>query len=52
MPEKKNRIIEEFGNLLPGMSETEKTYLMGFLEGFAAMAGVSKQDNEPKQAGK
>ena len=52
MPEKKKRIIEEFGMLLPEMSETEKTYLMGFLEGFAAMIGVSEQGNEPKYAGK
>lgn len=36
MSEKKKEILEVIGKELPGMSETEKSYLIGFLEGFAA----------------
>lgn len=36
MSEKKKEILAVIGKELPGMSETEKSYLIGFLEGFAA----------------
>lgn len=40
MSEKKIKIIATVGEVLPSMTETEKTYLMGFLEGIAAIAGI------------
>lgn len=36
MSEKKKEILTAIGKALPGMSETEKSYLIGFIEGFAA----------------
>lgn len=39
MSEQKNEILAVVGRELPGMSEKDKTYLMGFLEGFAAKVG-------------
>ena len=52
MSEKKKQIIKEVGKLLSKMSEEEKMYLVGFLEGFAAMVGVSEQGNNPKEIGR
>lgn len=40
MLERKVNVIEELNRTLAGMDEQEKSYLMGFLEGFAAMAGI------------
>ncbi|MBD5169352.1 MAG: hypothetical protein HDT20_04435 [Oscillibacter sp.] len=40
MPEKKMNVIEEINRKLLNMNEQEKSYLMGFLEGFAALVGV------------
>ena len=40
MPEKKVNVIEEINRKLLNMNEQEKSYLMGFLEGFAALVGV------------
>lgn len=40
MSEKKIKIISTVGEVLPSMTEAEKTYLMGFLEGVAAIAGL------------
>ena len=42
MSEKKVNVIEEINRKLLNMNEQEKSYLMGFLEGFAAMAGVGE----------
>lgn len=42
MPEKKIQIIEAIGKELPSMTETEKTYLMGFMEGVSAITGLDK----------
>lgn len=42
MSEKKETIIETIGKLLPSMTEKEKTYLMGFLEGVAAIVGTNR----------
>lgn len=42
MSEKKIEIIETIGKELPAMTEPEKTYLMGFLEGVAAIAGLER----------
>lgn len=42
MSEKKNEIIAAIGRELPNMTENEKNYLMGFLEGFAANAGTKR----------
>ena len=36
MSEKKYEILAAMGKTMPGMTETEKSYLIGFLEGFAA----------------
>lgn len=36
MSEKKKEILAAIGKEIPGMSETEKSYLIGFIEGFAA----------------
>lgn len=41
MLERKVNVIEEINRTLAGMDEQEKSYLMGFLEGFSAMAGIS-----------
>lgn len=40
MLERKVNVIEMLNRTLAGMDEQEKSYLMGFLEGFAAMAGI------------
>ena len=40
MLERKVNVIETLNRTLSGMDEQEKSYLMGFLEGFAAMAGI------------
>lgn len=40
MLERKVNVIEELNRTLAGMGEQEKSYLMGYLEGFAAMAGM------------
>lgn len=40
MLERKVNVIEEINRTLAGMDQQEKSYLMGFLEGFAAMAGI------------
>lgn len=40
MPEQKENVIEEINRKLLNMNEREKSYLMGFLEGFAALVGV------------
>jgi len=40
MSDKKVNIIEEINQALLSMNDKEKSYLMGFLEGFAALVGV------------
>lgn len=42
MTEKKNEIVAVIGKALPDMTQDEKTYLMGFLEGFAALVSNKK----------
>lgn len=42
MSEKKETIIETIGKTLPNMTEKEKTYLMGYLEGIAAIVGTNQ----------
>lgn len=43
MNEKKTEILTALGKELPAMKEAEKTYLMGFLEGVAAIAWIGGQ---------
>lgn len=50
MTEKKNEILEAIGKELPRMTESEKTYLMGFLEGFAAVVGAASLTAEQDSA--
>lgn len=38
--EQKEKIVEVIGKELPNMTEAGKNYLMGFLEGFSAGAGI------------
>lgn len=49
MSKKKEQIVEAIGKEIPGMTEKDKTYLMGFLEGLAAGVGnqqlVAEQDS-------
>lgn len=49
MTEKKNEILAAIGKELPNMTESEKTYLMGFLEGFAAFVGAASLTAERAQ---
>lgn len=42
MSERKNEIITTLGKELPNMTEKEKIYLMGYLEGFSAGTGAEK----------
>ena len=42
MSEKKVNVIEEINRKLLNMNEQEKSYLMGFLEGFAALVGTQR----------
>lgn len=46
MSEKKNEIVAAIGKELPNMTENQKTYLMGFLEGFAAMEAQKRIEAE------
>lgn len=39
MSETKKKIIEAIGKEYPGMTEKDKTYFMGYLEGMAAGVG-------------
>lgn len=39
MSEKKKEILEYIGREFPNLTEMDKTYLVGFMEGIAAMAG-------------
>lgn len=39
MSEKKNEIMEAIGKEFPDMTERDKTYFMGYLEGLAAKVG-------------
>ena len=50
MSEKKVNVIEEINRKLLNMNEQEKSYLMGFLEGFAAMAGVGDAGRQSREA--
>ena len=50
MPENKKAILEAIGKELPNMTEKEKTYLMGFLEGVAAIVGTHPPDKEQPKA--
>lgn len=46
MNEKKTEILTALGKELPAMKEAEKTYLMGFLEGVAAIAWIGGGQGE------
>ena len=50
MSEKKVNVIEEINRKLLNMNEQEKSYLMGFLEGFAAMVGVGDAGRQSREA--
>lgn len=39
MDEKKKEIVETIAKEMPGMTEKDKTYLVGFLEGMSAGSG-------------
>lgn len=39
MSEKKREILEHIGKEFPNLTEGDKIYLMGFIEGIAAMEG-------------
>lgn len=47
----KFKVIEAIGERLPSMTEQEKTYLMGFLEGFAANVVTMSQQEPQRLAG-
>lgn len=51
MSEQKNEILAAVGRELPGMSEKDKTYLMGFLEGLAAKVGNQQMTAEMQSSG-
>lgn len=46
MSEKKYEILAFMGKAMPGMTETERSYLIGFLEGFAARPETSRPQQE------
>ena len=46
MFEKKVNVIEEINRKLLNMNEQEKSYLMGFLEGFAALVGTQRAQEQ------
>lgn len=45
MSEKEKEILEVFGNLIPNLSETDKSYLLGLGEGMA----ITKEAKDKKQ---
>lgn len=47
MLEQKERILEAISRGLANMTDQEKTYLIGFLEGVAAMAGTQSTTERP-----
>lgn len=46
MSEKKYEILAAMGKAIPGMTEAEKSYLMGFIEGFAARPETNRPQQE------
>lgn len=42
MSEKKKEIVTTLGKELPKMTEKQKIYLMGYLEGYSAGTGAEK----------
>lgn len=46
MSEKEKRIIETFALIIPKLSESDKSYLLGLGEGMAIKANMQEKDNE------
>lgn len=50
MTEKEKKIFETFGQLIPKLSESDKSYLLGLGEGMAIKLGMAeKPDNGEKR---
>ena len=50
MSEKEEKIFETFGKVIPTLSESEKSYLLGLGEGMVAVkAGQSKRANDEER---
>jgi hypothetical protein len=52
MSEKEKEIMETFGKLIPNMSESEKSYLLGLGEGMAIKVGEWKQGTQERELAK
>ena len=50
MSEKEEKIFETFGKVIPTLSESEKSYLLGLGEGMVAVkAGLGKRVDEEEK---